>query len=838
MAEVFLKKTGDVARTIREWGELFSEVIRPRDRVLIKPNLGGGNDPRTGMTAHTEVIEEVVAMAVDTGAGDVVIAEDPASMRPASEVFGDFGLATLPSPGFQCRAVKRERRERMTIRAWTPQEHPRLFFDREDVKNLRAKRKVDEIATTAWARLEEDIKKGMDLESPRESDRWEWDTGSDNQKNLGSVAGDLMRAVSSLGLSWVLDGVEAHARKAVDLLMALCDFDFWTSSRFFGTDYRLPWRGTLETAGLCHAAAWGYDWLYDFMSEAERHRLRTCLLYKGILPLVQDWADPLTRLPLSTHILPWGNWWQNCVAPAGEATMALYGEHPLTRRFTRLCKEASDWFFRFEGGAVPEMPKELLPDNAQPGTYYPPNFDTEGGYWEGLNYMDGVLINSFYFAEAYRRQTGEEILPMGLMRKVARFILDGSFRMGDRMRAVNFGDCRAGFATSPLVTAYLARRLRHSGLQWFLYNSQKNFRDASLFRFFELPAFTFLWYDPTVRPQEPEEAPPVKVYPGMSWAVMRNGWGHEDHMLVFKCGATAGHAHADAGSFVLYSRDELVLIDSGVCGYEMPEYQGYYHTTRAHNTVLIGGEGQIKRLAGRIIEQTSVPGFGFVLGDATAPYEGRLSQFLRGVLFVGGTYYVVVDWLRKQGNAPFQWLLHYDGEMTQEAEGVVIRKGKAGVLVKMVEPAEYHLAIRQGFKTYHEDLSMIKSTEEKQQEMERGDYLEITPVRNMRRQSYFTVLYPFDANCSLPEVEEIRSKGWTGIRVNRGDEMDVVGLRRIGARKAIALEEIETDARLFCVTRDREGKPKRVFMRVGTYLKVDGKLLASSPKPDTVVAIL
>ena len=25
-----------------------------------------------------------------------------------------------------------------------------------------------------------------------------------------------------------------------------------------------------------------------------------------------------------------------------------------------------------------------------PGTYYPPNFDSEGGYWEGLNYMDGV----------------------------------------------------------------------------------------------------------------------------------------------------------------------------------------------------------------------------------------------------------------------------------------------------------------------------------------------------------------------------------------------------------------------------------------------------------------
>ena len=92
MAEVFLKKTEYVARTVREWGDLFSEVVRPGDRVLIKPNLGGGNEPRTGMTAHPEVIEEVVAMVVDTGAGDVAIAEDPSSRRPASEVFEDFDL--------------------------------------------------------------------------------------------------------------------------------------------------------------------------------------------------------------------------------------------------------------------------------------------------------------------------------------------------------------------------------------------------------------------------------------------------------------------------------------------------------------------------------------------------------------------------------------------------------------------------------------------------------------------------------------------------------------------------------------------------------------------------
>ncbi|MFH1006641.1 MAG: hypothetical protein V1800_03950, partial [Candidatus Latescibacterota bacterium] len=71
----------------------------------------------------------------------------------------------------------------MTPRAWTPQAHPRLFFGAEDVANLRHKRNTDEIALAAWARIEAEIETGMAVSSPKESDRWEWDTGSDNQKN-------------------------------------------------------------------------------------------------------------------------------------------------------------------------------------------------------------------------------------------------------------------------------------------------------------------------------------------------------------------------------------------------------------------------------------------------------------------------------------------------------------------------------------------------------------------------------------------------------------------------------------------------------------------------------
>src|SRR5574341_890516 len=133
--------------------------------------------------------------------------------------------------------------------------------------------------------------------------------------------------------------------------------------------------------------------------------------------------------------------------------------------------------------------------------------------------------------------------------------------------------------------------------------------------------------------------------------------------------------------------------------------------------------------------------------------------------------------------------------MQQEAEGYVIRKGKAAVLVRMIEPAEHRLAIRQGYKTYHEDLSIVKSTAEKQKELPRGDYLEVTPSPNARRQHYLTVLYPFAVAGAGPKIGEARGEGWVGARVGGA----FIGLRLNDSAGVSVFEGVQTDARLFCL---------------------------------------
>lgn len=716
--------------------------------------------------------------------------------------------------------------------------HPRLYFGLEDMEALKEKRDADPLTAAAWGRVLDVAQTGMSLPLPEWQPRWEYDKGESGQVSLGGALGQATHTAGHLAFAFLLTGEERYARKAVDLMRSVCRMDYWTSVAFFQPPYDPPWRGTLETAGIVQWMGIAYDWLYNVLSTEERDCIRLNIAYKGIMPLMQDWADPSTRLPIATHIKPWGNWWVNCIAPAGVAALAVYGEErtvrwetcwplerphteeePMSARWVRLVKEAMDWFWVFEGGYVPKLEKELFWEPE--GTYYPANFDEEGAYAEGANYLDAVMFHSFRFSEPYLRILGEEILPLDLMRKTADFILYSGYTEGGRMRAINFDDTRANFATNPQLTAFLASKLRHPGMQWYLHASQGNFEDDSMFKSGESPAFTFLWYDPTLVPERPRQPAPVKVYPGCGWGIMRTGWGPEDTFFTIKSGNTAGHAHADAGTFVLQHGGEPLVIDSGTSSYIVPEWYAYYHTTRAHSTIMIGGKGQEKRLPGRIVGYGGVPGCALIVADAAAPYEGKLRRFIRSAVCLGGRYYVIVDDLAKDGAGPFEWLLHYDGALTMEDGAFLIANGDSRLFVCMAEPEAIVSSVEQGFRATHEDFTKELNPEETQAALKRADYLKVCPAEDRERQVFFAILYPFVEGETAPEVSILRERSWIGVHVDRGAGTDLVAWRGPGARR-IGLGGVETDAKLVALTTDREGTVRGCAIDRGTFLRVNG----------------
>jgi len=58
-----------------------------------------------------------------------------------------------------------------------------------------------------------------------------------------------------------------------------------------------------------------------------------------------------------------------------------------------------------------------------------------------------------------------------------------------------------------------------------------------------------------------------------------------------------GHAHADIFSFELSANGHRVIVDSGVCDYEINTAREYCRSTRAHNTVEIAGQDQCEMWA-------------------------------------------------------------------------------------------------------------------------------------------------------------------------------------------------------------------------------------------------
>jgi len=86
------------------------------------------------------------------------------------------------------------------------------------------------------------------------------------------VSREYVERIYSLALAWRWTGRAVYADRAVENVLAACDFNDWNPSHF------------LDTAEMSHAMAIGYDWLFDCLDAPARERIKSALLEKGIKP--------------------------------------------------------------------------------------------------------------------------------------------------------------------------------------------------------------------------------------------------------------------------------------------------------------------------------------------------------------------------------------------------------------------------------------------------------------------------------------------------------------------------------------------------------------------------
>ncbi len=206
------------------------------------------------------------------------------------------------------------------------------------------------------------------------------------------------------------------------------------------------------------------------------------------------------------------------------------------------------------------------------------------------------------------------------------------------------------------------------------------------------PVYPFLLtdLDRAPQPDKPEDRDlHARHFETLGQVIMRSGTTEDDTFSMFTIGSRVpSHKQHDENSFIIYKNGYLAL-DSGTRGRETGyQLRHYYSQTVAHNSILIhmpgepfpgywgpkcpDPEGQISsggtyRTTGGICKAFETnPYYTYVAGDATPCYrEEKCSLALRQYVFIYPDYFVICDRLNAT-NADYKkdWLLHTQNEPT------------------------------------------------------------------------------------------------------------------------------------------------------------------------------
>ena len=219
------------------------------------------------------------------------------------------------------------------------------------------------------------------------------------------------------------------------------------------------------------------------------------------------------------------------------------------------------------------------------------------------------------------------------------------------------------------------------------------------------PVLGFLWgATAQVESQAPAGLPPSKVFRGIGVAILNSTLlNAADNVQVrFKSSPFGSRSHGldPQNSFTFTAYGEPLLVNNVYRDlYGSPFHKGLW-STRAHNAVLVNGEGQKPRspdAGGRIVSSSFQDGLDYVAGDGTIAYEGRLKRAWRHVLFVKPDLAVIVDDLEAPQPSTFQWMLHALNPFTIEDQEARLERNKAGVLVDYVSSQRLELRQSTGY---------------------------------------------------------------------------------------------------------------------------------------------
>ncbi|MDN5286528.1 MAG: hypothetical protein JWR38_2802 [Mucilaginibacter sp.] len=701
------------------------------------------------------------------------------------------------------------------VQAQEKKMHPFLFYTPQRTSILKERIKTDTGLANNWNALKD------------RCDQW----------LTKPKVGDM----EQLALAYAMTGNGRYAERAKSLLDDVVNRKEWD-----GMDDREPrWNSGLGTSHSNWVTAVTYDAIYNTLSATEKGEIAQKIVKLGIEPSIGDWLSKDKRIQSLNNM--GHNWWSAIVFEAGIASLAVMNDVPEAREWARSIMDDSPEWFGFSGSVLENKPS---------------TFDPDGGFYESIGYANYGVSEYLLFRLAYTNALKPVKMPYdGLLQRTADWFLHAGYpRSAGPLMSLNFGDSNDYANGDKPIKLLIALGLGKADYSWYLsYTAKKNWRED-----LNISTPMGMLYEPDNRHAASiPSLPTSSIYTGLGWGMLRSSWKPDATLLGVKCGFTWNHAHADAGSFVLYHNGQNLLIDGGDVNYARPEYSSYFVTSRAHNVLMFNGEAQDNqdeyhavKNSGHLYHMIDGDKLKYIMADVTGPTSKNFLRNYRNFLWIGNVI-LIIDDVKTYDIGKLDFLLHYADTAVKRGPDLEITREKAGILFRPLYPEtlplgyphdfpeKMKLNVDYGIKDRTFDVKIPYYVISPPEKTDRTKFINAIILLNDGNQQVQTFTGSSGANASsgrtnIPVIEKFQGNDYLGIRITQNGQVSEVYINLLADGRLMhrnSSNEIngwETDAYLSAVTfpvgadRNDPTKLSSVFISNGSYLRKGGQVLLSS----------
>ncbi len=698
----------------------------------------------------------------------------------------------------------------VSLRAELQNKHPRIFFTKESLEQLRTKSKTTD--KDLWQEIVKNVR-ALKLTPPEPDSHMLDRSGVEQQK--GDISQyEVAHIIAEAVFVYAIEQDPHYLDAAKRWLLTACKYDPW------GYTFRTP-NVDLPPAHLLYAVAFAYDVLFDKFTNEERTFVKNKLTKQARLMYDYFKYKPKKKYTFSQNhtFIP--------MAGLGIAAYALIDEEPEAKDWARLARAVYD--------------RTLL------------TFDTDGYYYEGFHYFTFSFRWVVRYLDAHTHATGENLYTQMRERFLPLKYYAVHSVLPDGEHVFDFGDVGDGALdrnnekqTEKLyveneILYRLAEKYKDSEAQgiaeWMRGNVNLSSREK---------IWAFYAHDASIKPASVSSVPTAYYFNDSDTVFWRSGWDKNATAFAFRCGPPAGHktanllkqisdwklntghSHPDANSFIIWANRRYLTGDTGYSGIKQ---------TSDHNTILIDERGQEKdgshemfngvpyeRLDKiRIAEVWATPDYFFARGEAAEAYYSDLNvkKFDRNFLYVAPDYFVVWDEISTNEPRGFSWHLNADSEIKNNTQNVfeLINKGASLRVTNLLPVNAKSEIVPQMIMARGRPGSVEKGKEE-----QRGVQLVTRSVDKAKEFEFLHFLQPVISSSSIPQVSLLNEKA-RGLQI----------IWASGDREFVLLkgqsEKIKSDAVRAVLRVSPSGGWTRMILQNGTTLTNDRQTILKSEKP-------